>query len=386
MPDAGAVNAVALNAAAPWIAEARRAERAGDLAGAIEALQRGVTAQPQNPVLLTRLAVRLRGAGRFFDSIAVMRRAQVAAPDGRMVLLELGTSLRLDFRAEEALRLHEALARRYPDDLEAVSAWALDIALTGDPDRGLDRALALVAANRNRLDLSIVLARVLVALGRHREAIQRVREVLARVPRAYSGWTVLGVAARGAGRDAELSEAATNAAKLNERLAWSQHLLGESAERRGDPDEARWWYREALSTHARFYLSSLALGRLHGRAGEVEAARERLREAAALGAWDGRARGTWLRFRVAVGDPGIALDKAEVDAARHPYSGLALQIGRIYLDHRQDPAGAVSWLRRAAEHAPDDPRAWRWYAQAATKAGRADEAGRAERHLAALAS
>lgn len=385
MPDAVVVKAAALNAAAPWIAEARRAERAGDLAGALEALQRGVTAQPQNPVLLTRLAVRLRGAGRFFDSIAVMRRAQVAAPDDRMVLLELGTSLRLDFRGEEALRIHEALARRYPDDVEAVSAWALDIALTGDPDRGVDRAHALVAANRNRLDLSIVLARVLVALGRHREAIQRVREVLARVPRAYSGWTVLGVAARGAGRDAELAEAATNAAKLNERLAWSQHLLGEAAERRGDVDEARWWYREALSTHARFYLSCLALGRLHGRAGELEAARERLREAAALGAWDGRARGTWLRFRVAVGDPGIALDKAEVDAARHPYSGLALQIGRIYLDHRQDPASAVSWLRRAAEHAPDDPRAWRWYAQAAAKAGRADEAARAERHLAALA-
>lgn len=378
---AAVAQAAALNAAAPWIAEARRAERAGDLAGALEALSRGVTAQPQNPVLLTRYAMRLRAAGRFIDSIAVMRRAQSTTPDDRLVLLELGTSLRLDFRVDEALRLHEGLTRRYADDVEVVSAWALDVALAGDPERGVDRAMALVAVHRNRLDLSIVLARILVALGRHREAIQRVREVLGRVPRAYSGWIVLAAAARGAGWDEELAEATANAVKLSERLAQTQHLRGEAAERRGDPDEARWWYREALSTHARHYPSSLALGRLHGRAGEMDAARDRLREAAAVGGWDGRARGTWLRFRMAMGDPGLALDRAESDASRHPYSGLALQIGRIHLDVRKDAAAAVLWLRRAAEHAPDDPRAWRWYARAAVLAGRGEEAVRAERRL-----
>jgi len=305
-----------LLAACSVLRASREEEKQGSLAGAVDVLARGAEAQPSNAVLQVRLGVRLRAMGRYVEGLAAIRRAQSLAPDDRYILLELGTTLRMDTRVDEALRVHDALVRRFPDDADVVSGWVLDNALVGDPERGFPRAMALVAAHRGRLDLATTLARVLVAMGRHDEAARRCREVLEREPRAFSTWYVLALAMRGRRDDATHAEAVRAAWALNERSAQSLFLKGEAAEIAGDPDEAVFWHGEALSTHARFYLSSLALGRLHARAERMDEARDRLREAAAMAPWDGRAKGTYMRFRIAAGEKNLSLERVEAEALR----------------------------------------------------------------------
>lgn len=361
--------------ARPVMSAARREERQGSLANALDVLARGVDRHPDNPMLLTRYGSRLRGAGRYTEAIATIRRALVASPDERFVALELGTTLRMDTRPDEALRLHEGLLRRFPDDPDVVAGWALDSALLGEPERGADRLLAVVAGARSRLDLAVALARVMVALGRHREAVRRCDEVLAREPRAFSTHAVKVLALRGL--RAPIEEAVEAAWRLNERAAWALFLRGEAAEAAGDRDEAVFWHLEAVGVHARFHLASLALGRLHARMGDLDRARERLREAAALAPWDGRAKGTWLRFRMATGEPGLPLDRLEQEAARRPHCGLSLQLGRALLEIRKDPRAALPHLERAAASAPDDVRAWEHLARATEAAGRPTDAARA---------
>lgn len=369
-------------AAFPAFTAARQEERQGSLAGALDVLARATESQPDNPALLARYGARLRGAGRYVDALVALRRAAALVPDDRYVLLELTATLRMDSRVDEAVRLLDALIRRAPDDPDVVAGWALAVAEGGEPERALERVQAGVAADRGRVDLAITLGRVLVALGRHREALRRLDQALELAPRAYSGWVVAALARHGLG--APLKPAVDRAWALNEHPAWSMYLRGLVAEGDAEPEEAGFWYREALGAHARFHRAGVALGRLLAADGDEDGARELLRDAAATAPWDAAARGEWLLFRLTHGEQDLTLDRLEADALRRPHAGLAFEVGRVRLLASGDARGALPWLRRAAESAPDGRAAWALLR--ATQADLGDDTGAADARLAELAA
>lgn len=343
-----------LREAAPVLIAARQAERAGDMVRAVEILRGAHEANPANPMFAVRLGSRLRGLGRYHEALAVLRAAAQRAPQHRDVAIELARTLQQDERVDEAERIERALLLRFPGDAEVEVAWVLAKTLLGEPEAVLDRARTLVATARSRFVNATVLARVLVGMGRHREASSRLRELLASDPRVYSAWVVLGLALRGLGDLPGFAEVTERAAALNPGAAWTAWLKGEGARLADEPGEAEFWFGEALSVHARFQPAMLGMARALQARGAMDLARERYREATATAPWDGEARGRWLLFRAATGETELGLDRAEAEALRHPHKGLLVPLAELHLHVRKQPSVALGLARRAVETAPDD--------------------------------
>jgi len=236
--------------------------------------------------LFSRAAQLYTAGGFFLKAIAIYKKILKIDPgvvDPRMRLADLYArrDLTMEARAEyigvveklvrdgneiRAREVYEKLVRMEPGNVLARTALA---------DIFLNRGDAVKAAGEYR-----AAAQELAQLGLHAESAVIYRRVLA-IPSAEP--SVHADAVRGIARSGESTEAIEAAKALRERYPddpATAEALVEALELAGRPEDAEELVKSALSDAAESAIPKLVLGRLHARAGRLDAAQTLLLAAA----------------------------------------------------------------------------------------------------------
>jgi len=352
---------------------------AGDLAGAIAALE-AERDEPAVPALVVEaLGALYLEAGRPGDALAVLA-PRIALPDPDPVVLFNAARAALALgRKDDAERYLKTAVAEAPVSRAALLLWEL----LGGQQRHREAAAALaplaaepVASELERsdpdlaADVALEYARSLIADGAHAEAIAPLRRRNRLRPDEEEGWRLLGEALLEGG-DGDLDEA-------REALARAQEIA-----------EGR--RREELAERARDRDSGLDFDELLARAGErraagdLEGALAALADAIRLTPRDPRPRLLEVRLLFEMRRLDQALARAEelVEIAGDRPEALYLR-GAIRLA-TGEPARAEADLRRVLQLAPDHLPAMNGLAAALMARGELDEAERLSRRVLELA-
>ena len=140
-----------------------------------------VTACSQEPPQVAQ-AKQLRQSGHAAQALAVLRAAQIDAPNDPQLLMELGYSLIDSAQPQEAIAVFDRLIAVRADDAMAYNGRAVALDMAGDhaaARAAYDRALALSPQSlniQNNLGMSMILA------GEHEEAKALLEPLLAAHP------------------------------------------------------------------------------------------------------------------------------------------------------------------------------------------------------------
>jgi tetratricopeptide (TPR) repeat protein len=150
-------------------------------------------------------------------TIAAARAAGIQ--DARVALLEAKILLAGDGPADEALRLLDEAATRYPNDV-AVARARVELVLATEKWQAAERALeglkrALYHSQGSASEAHVLNARIHARLGRLTAALGEYRVALADQPRSVSLWMEFGRAAENGGRDMVAREAYREASRLS---------------------------------------------------------------------------------------------------------------------------------------------------------------------------
>lgn len=217
---------------------------------------------PAEPVVLREAEATLDAAGRPRRATELWRRAAAARPDDRDLQSLLADRLARAGRGDEAEARLRAAAERWDD----ARAWEELSRLLERLGRGEEALAAIERALAGREDedgaaegLRRRRAHLLVALGRHDEALAAAADLDGAAARAWVEARVL----HARGRPEEALERLQRAFEEQPLHAGARLLAGRTAEELGRPDEALGHYEDALRTEAGRAEASLAAARLH---------------------------------------------------------------------------------------------------------------------------
>lgn len=213
-------------------------------------LRRALAAHPDAPDLLLLDARRLEGMEEWAGAARAYQRALRRSPADPEPLLRLARVLRVDGRAEEALRTLEAALEAF-DDTAAVHAAvgyaAIDAGRPGRAVAAFERALALNPEWPTYLD---DLAGALMLCERWPEAARLAVRSLERRKRNERAWTVYAIAHQRMGDDARAEQGYRNALRAAREPARAKGNFGLFLARRPERVlEAARLLREALEAH-----------------------------------------------------------------------------------------------------------------------------------------
>jgi tetratricopeptide (TPR) repeat protein len=351
-PDADSERA----AAAPFLEQAGRLNRQRRLPEAVAILERAVSEQPANAVLLTALGTYLRGASLPDESARRLRRALELRPGDREARFQLGRTLAFDAHTYEALELHQRLLQDYPGDPVLRAELAEDEIAIGAPEKALADLQQIVERDSESIEIRRTLAAALVRLGRYREAVVHLQRIAERAPGYFLAWAGLARAYRGLMRVSDWRTAVERACAISSSGPVSHCLRGDLLFHDGELAEAQACYDTALAIHPRHINAHVALGNLHANLGRTDLAAQHFTAAIDIAPWDGEVQGNWAQFQETSGH---RLDLASLgEAARSlPHSRLSLSLGRIWSYVRRDPAQAHEWFAFTVEHLPEEVQA-----------------------------
>lgn len=227
---------------------------AGDVGGAGKMAEDALGDGVDHVMVLSLVAGRREGEGRFADALALLERARAAAPGAAGIANQLGLALlRLERWEEAADAFGEAAtldSRFAPALSNRAMAW---MALARFDEAGRDFAAA-AALDPTNLVAANGLAALALRRGETEEARRLAGQVLAREPGFPGAVTTLAGAALADGRAAE-AEAALRAllgdgglAPVDRAIAWG--LLGDALDAQRQYGEAFAAWREANAAQA----------------------------------------------------------------------------------------------------------------------------------------
>ncbi len=195
--------------------EATNARIAGDPEKAIRLYREILQERPSFTRASILLAHVLEGTGRVDEAIEVLQRALAAGQEEAPIFGMLGWCLEKAGRAREAVTMLRIALDKEPGNVEAWNSLALAYAQLGERGRALEALEALLALDPSYPSAHVNRGMIFLEEKKYTEAEASFRRALERDPRMSEAWNGLGVAAAGAGRDAEAVDAWKRAVTLN---------------------------------------------------------------------------------------------------------------------------------------------------------------------------
>ncbi|MEO1366894.1 MAG: tetratricopeptide repeat protein [Acidobacteriota bacterium] len=162
--------------------EGRRAFAVGDFGAAVAFFQKAVDAEPASTRARVNLASAQAMAGDPGAAVANYRTVLDVEPENATALFNLGLLLMQAGQREQGLPMLEKAAAANPDDAEARLELARALAQEGDLQGALRWADEAMNADRSRQRAWILAAQLEVALGRWKEARERLEEGVRLLP------------------------------------------------------------------------------------------------------------------------------------------------------------------------------------------------------------
>ncbi|MEO1082944.1 MAG: tetratricopeptide repeat protein [Acidobacteriota bacterium] len=162
--------------------EGRRAFAARDFAAAVVFFQKAVDAEPESARARVNLASAQAMAGDPGAAVANYQAVLAVEPENSAALFNLGVLLMQADQREQGLPLLEKAAAADPDDAEARLELARALTQEGDLPGALRWADEAMKADRNQQQAWILAAQLEVALGRWKEARERLEEGVRLLP------------------------------------------------------------------------------------------------------------------------------------------------------------------------------------------------------------
>ncbi|MEM8995506.1 MAG: tetratricopeptide repeat protein [Acidobacteriota bacterium] len=162
--------------------EGRRAFAARDFAAAVAFFQKAVDAEPESIRARVNLASAQAMAGDAGAAVANYQSVLEVEPDNAAALFNLGVLWMQAGQREQGLPLLEQAAAANPDDAEARLELARALAQEGDLQGALRWADEAMNADRSRQQAWILASQLEVALGRWKEARERLEEGVRLLP------------------------------------------------------------------------------------------------------------------------------------------------------------------------------------------------------------
>jgi tetratricopeptide (TPR) repeat protein len=315
-------------------------QRGGDHAGAAALLARAAGADPDYAPAHRALGLSLAALGRKEAAEVALRRALQLAPGDGLARLALADLYRGVGAVNEAIGLLEERLRQAPRDAAALYRLAECYSDRGQPDRRRALLEQAVAAAPENPRYRVALGQALFFYGRRADGERHFRAALAARPQDPESLYRWGRTLADHGDDTRLAEA-------GRALEQSAHLRPRHADTR------------------------MALGQVHLRRGDLEAARAALLTATRIGQFEDRTLlllgQTYLRLgRQAEGEQALAAYRRATDRSRTI----------VHLEHRlhNTPGDATARARLARLYDADDqPERARYHRGLLQTAGRGEK-------------
>ena len=317
-------------AAQHLLATAVQDEQQGRLDSAVAGYRRCIEHDPGNAALLHRLALVLQRCGRTAEALVTLQQAARLAPTDPAIHGNLGNLLREAGEPDTAIAAYQEALRLAPGHANARFNLATTLAARGEPVLAEQHFRTLVQQHPRDAGARDALAGSLVALGRYDDAETELQVAMTLAPAAGALWATLGDVrlARGhhdgTGTDAETLEDAIaayeRAVELDPRHIEAWNNLSAARLKAGRHEQALEAAHQAQRIDTRYIKASInAAAALVG-----------------LHRWDDALRTI-----------GAVLDQAPDSAAAQRL------LARCFIG-RDEPAQAISPLRRAIELDPED--------------------------------
>jgi putative PEP-CTERM system TPR-repeat lipoprotein len=337
---------------APLTAYARAlmSYRDGAYDEAVAALQSALTAQPDNPGLLTLLgaAQLARGnVGQAEQSLLKVVTRDTRSTAAAKLLAE--TRLRQN-RPQAALEVLRPLVEAGSTDAQVSTLSGLANVMAGNVAEGIADLEAAAEADPGNPVLTLELARAYSAAGRESDSLGLLRSSFGggtnnldgRLSRIF-GEARAGASAEGRAAVAELLADFPGDARALTGAAMYHQLIGEV-------QPARSLLEQAVNTDERFTAARLLLAGVLTREGQTVDAERQLREVLAIEPQNGQARAALAQFALAQGSP----EEAEqlLSGGGGPAAiPLKLMLAELYINTGRD-RDALATLRQAADASP----------------------------------
>jgi serine/threonine-protein kinase len=217
----------------------------GDPAGAEQALRQALTAQPDQVVLITRLArlLETQGPSRFGEAIGYYRAAHaLRSTMSRSLCFAM---LRLG-RYEEAEEFCREMIRRQPDNQEFHRILCMTLISHEKWSQLEDASLKLIDLKPNLALAHTALGLALAGQKRSAEAEKAHRNALSFNPEYEWAYNNLGLTLMDQGKSDEAAAAFHKALEFDPKLAYAYVNLGYLRSRQGRYGEALQFYRKAV--------------------------------------------------------------------------------------------------------------------------------------------
>ncbi len=169
-------------AAAEWIAEARRRHARGDLAGALDLCRRAVAARPSDPEPLALLGALLLLHGEASEAVVPLQAAAEALPARATVHTHLGVALAACGDPDGAEHAHARALALDPLHADAHANLANLLRRTGRPGKALVHCRRALELDPDHGAATNNLAAALHDLGRPTEAVELLLDLVRRRP------------------------------------------------------------------------------------------------------------------------------------------------------------------------------------------------------------
>src|SRR5215472_1870816 len=257
-------------------------QRAGDLAGAVEAYRKYLSVDPGNIAAHSNLGAALAGLGRYDEAIPEYDKAIASAPEQVRPLLQRNLALAYfkSGRLQEAEPILTALYRASPGNHETALLAADCLLQLGEPAKALALLEPLAPAGSDKA-LAYALGIAYLKTGKTAEA-QRTLDPLLKDDSSPEGQYALGMAMFSAGDYPSALKALRRAIELNPNLPHIQSFYGQALLLTGDPDEALAAFRKQLASDANDYDANYESAQILQRRGADAEALPLLRRAVML--------------------------------------------------------------------------------------------------------
>jgi putative PEP-CTERM system TPR-repeat lipoprotein len=328
--------------------------RAGRLASAANELQKAVSAEPDNPALLTVLGAVQLALGNLGQAEQYLLQVVARSPGDPLAVKLLAETRLRQQRPEAALDALQPLAAAGVTDPQVGLLSGLASVLAGNPKQGvlyLEQAVALDPGNEM---LKLQLARAYSAAGRASDGLELLRanfgagsgNLEGRLVRLF-GEARLGSTEQGKKAAADLLADFPRDARALTGAAMYYQLVG-------DARQMRALLEQAVAVDGRFVPARLLLAGALVSEGRSADAEQQLRQAHAIEPRNVQAVAALAQLAVARGSPDEAESLLREALAAAPVVPLQLMLAQLYVSRGQI-AEAADLVAKAQAAAPDEP-------------------------------
>jgi tetratricopeptide (TPR) repeat protein len=269
-------------------------------------------------------------AGETDEAREAFRAAIRASADSALAIAELTSMARTPAEIEDELAFIEGEVLSRSVTGEGIAAWFEAARRRREPEALLAKLGEVKVSRPDLAAVWVVRAQQLADTGRAQEAVAEAREAAARFPLLTSPWLALADVSSLCEDDAGEIEALTRALALSPGLIEATTRLAAALARAGDAARARAVLERASSRSPLDPALLFALAEALWRAGEREAAIERLRRSLTLGLDGARPWELLYTWCHEVGRPESGLALAKESADKRPWdAGARLTVARM---------------------------------------------------------